>query len=420
PELEWFSAHVGWDPLVTSVLVIGVVAVVWTWMGGIAAVVWTDVFLFMLFIVGIGVSLWVVHDRVSGGLGAALSDGLAAGKFRFFDTRWDPTRAYTIWVACIAAPWGNIGPYGTDQLITQRLLCCKNAIDARRAMLWSTLSIVITFAVAIVGVGLWAFYREHPLTGDLAASVASQPDRVFPVFISTSIPTGLRGLVIAGAFAAAISSLDSILAALSQTSMSTFVLPLRRRLGRAAEREPGVRETLFLSRTCVLIWGVLLCAAAIGMSWIADRYDSLLDLALAMMGYTGGALLAAFFLAYLGPRRGASGFVWSAPLSILVVFALVWHAPWALWVCWAGLACLALAWILLRLRPLWVQPALRLALVLQSLALLVGFGVVIGLWRYATFDGDRVIAFPWYIPCGSLVAFLFALVLDRRSFLADE
>jgi len=415
PELAWFADNIGWDPLVTSVLGIGAVAIIWTWMGGIAAVVWTDVFLFLLFVLGIGVSLWVVHGGVSDGLGGALSDGLAAGKFKFLDTRWDPTRAYTIWVACIAAPWGNIGPYGTDQLITQRLLCCKQASDARRAMLWSSLSIVITFLVAVLGVGLWAFYREQPLAEGLAASVASQPDRVFPVFISTAIPTGLRGLVIAGAFAAAISSLDSILAALSQTSMSTFVLPLRRRTG----VEPEARETLLLSRVCVLFWGGLLCAAAIGMRWIEDRYDSLLDLALAMAGYTGGALLAAFVLAFRNTRRGASGFVWSAPLSILAVFSIVWHAPWALRVSAVGMAMLGLAWMQLRVRPAWRDGRRRPALMLQSLALALGFGLVIALWRFATFEDGRVIAFPWYIPCGSLVAYFFALVLDRRSFTAE-
>ena len=422
PELAWFAEHVGWDPLVSAVVAIGVVSVVWTWMGGIAAVVWTDVFLFLLFLVGIAVSLWAVHDGLDSGLAPALADGFEAGKFRFFDFSADPTRAYTFWVACIAAPWGMVGPYGTDQLITQRLLCCKSARDARRAMLWSTASIVITFLVALLGVGLWAFYREHPLSGELAELVAQEPDKVFPVFITASIPAGLRGLVIAGAFAAAISSLDSILAALSQTTISTFVVrtPADRQEGPAGG-DGTARAALIASRASVLAWGILLCAAAVGMRTVKEHYASVLDLALAMIGYTGGALLAAFFLAFLPLRRGASGFLWSAPLSVLGVFGLVWHGDWALGVCAIGVAALAVAWIVWR----WVPEARALRgkskgpLVLQSLALATGCGLVIGLCRFATFPDGSVLAFPWYIPCGSLIAFSFALVLDRRSFARD-
>ena len=416
PELGWIEARWGWDPLVTSVAAIGLVAIVWTWMGGIAAVVWTDVFLFGLFLVGIAVSLWSVHRGLDAGLGPALSSGLEAGKFRFLDFGVDPTAPYTFWVACIAAPWGMVGPYGTDQLIVQRLLCCKNARDARRAMLWSTSSILVTFLVALLGIGLWALYRESPLSGELAGMVAAEPDKVFPVFITTAIPAGLRGLVVAGAFAAAISSLDSILAALSQTTLSAFARKRKPVAGASEGPEPNSAPlSLFASRVSVLLWGVALCGVAVYMREVKEHYPSVLDLALAMAGYTGGALLAAFFLALIG--RGASGLLWSAPLSVLAVFAVAWHGEAAGWVLAAGLALMGAGWLRWRCGNRTSGAAKpRGDLLLQSLVLILGGALVIGLWRFATFEGGKVLAYPWFTPLASLVAFVFALGLDRSAF----
>ena len=404
PELAWLESQTGLTPLAGAVFLIGVLAIAWTWMGGIAAVIWTDAFLFLLFLIGIGVSLYSVSAGVPGGLSVALREGLEAGKFQFFDFDWKPTKAYTFWVACLAAPWGMIGQYGTDQLLAQRLFCCSSPRAARRAILWSTLSIGVTFLVAVLGVGLWAYYRANPLAGDLAALVAEKPDKVFPVFISHSIPSGLRGIVIAGVFAAAISSLDSILAALSQTTVSL--------LGPKAGEG---RRPLLWSRLCVFVWGVLLCLATLGMAWVSRHYDSVLDLALAMAGYTTGALLAAFFLAFLPVRTDGSGFLWSAPLSVAGVFALVWHAPWAQWTTVAFGAGLMLSWGVWRARPDLRAGVSRASVLTQSLVLAVGIALVIGLSAKGTFAGGGVVAWPWYIPCGSSIAFVFALALDRRA-----
>ncbi|MEE8468285.1 MAG: hypothetical protein V3T22_07505, partial [Planctomycetota bacterium] len=177
-ELAAVEAAMGLPPLVTAVAAIGIVAVAWTWMGGMATVIWTDAILFLLFLVGIAVSLITLHGVLDEGLPAAIREGYAAGKLTLIDTSLDPTRPYTLWVALFVASWGQIGPYGCDHLMTQRLFCCKNARDARRAILASIVAMAVVFLVMLIGVGLWAYYREHPLGPAAQAMVSAKPDRI--------------------------------------------------------------------------------------------------------------------------------------------------------------------------------------------------------------------------------------------------
>ena len=412
-ELGWVEEHLGIPPLMTSIGAIGIVAMAWTLLGGIAAVIWTDGILFLLFLVGITIALVTVGNHVDGGVPAALAQGWDAGKFRFLDFDTDPTKAYTFWAALIAATWGGIGFYGTDHLLAQRLFCCKDARDARRAIIGSIAAMAVTFLVALVGIGLFAYYREHPLEGEALALVTAKEDRIFPVFIVEVIPAGLKGLVVAGAFAAAISSLDSILAALSQTTLSVFRRP-RHDLD-------GGKELVRTSRFFVIGWGIVLCAAAIAMQEVHEQYASILDLALAMASYTGGALVACFFLSFLPVRADGSGLLWSAPLSVLAVFAIVWHQEWARTLTMILGALVVLSWCVGRVAPAIREG--RLPRELPSfLALLLGVGVIFALSTFAyssLTDPEtgavtyRVLAWPWYIPAGSAFAFLFGLLLRR-------
>lgn len=412
-ELAILGGWTGCAPLTCAVALIGVVAVLWTWIGGIATVIWTDVVLFFLFIVGIAVSLWTVHNALAGvgsGLPEALVEGWRAGKFEVINTSTDLSQPYTLWVALFVASFGQIGPYGCDQLMAQRLFCCRGPKEARKAIVASIAGVGIIAAVALVGVALWAYYKEFPLSAASEALVLERTDRIFPIFVMEVVGPGLKGLVIVGALAAAISSLDSILAALSQTTLATVYLPRRQReltrrgMLRDEEDEAEAQRTLRVSRALVLGWGVVLCAAAVGVDRVADSYDSLLDLALAMAGYTGGALLGAFFLAFLPIRARGRGLVWSAPLSVLAVFALAWHEPWAMDVVHGGFGLMGLV---------WVVGSIRSGVDLRgTLALLLGFALVECLCRYGALPGGKSLPWPWYIPLGTLVTFLWAFFMD--------
>ena len=189
-------------------------------------------------------------------------------------------------------PFQNVAVYGTDHLFAQRLLCCRNAREAQKAVLWSTLGELVPALMLTVGVGLFAFYQFNPLSTELADLVAERGDRIFPAFIISEIPVGLKGLLIAGILSAAISSLDSILAALSQISLTMFYRPYVR---------PEADEThlLHVSRILVVGWGVVLSAMAWQFS--ASQLD-LVTLAFSMTTYTWGPMLGLFVLSILSLR----------------------------------------------------------------------------------------------------------------------
>jgi SSS family solute:Na+ symporter len=417
----------GGTPIMWAILVIGLVAVVWTWMGGIATVVWTDAILFLMFIVGIVTVLLAALGGLPQGLGEVFANAAEAGKLKLIAAAppatselsffpWLFTEADTLWAALFFASWGMVGPYGTDQMMVQRLLCCRDVKSAQKAMLASYCAMIVTVLVAGVGISLWAWYDTFPPTGAVAQLIGEDVERTLPLFVREVLPDGLRGLVVVGALAAAISSLDSVLAALAQTTLHAFVEPFQRWRRVASGLAPlgaegaGARS-VFASRMLVLFWAVMLCAAAIQIEAVRGNYESLLQLALASAGFTGGAMLAAFGLAALPGRRGAEGFLWAAPLSVLTVVFAVFHPPTSPWAYtaskWAAAVFLAL-WLPFGLarrpRPVGAAQTLILAFYLFLLTRLAKVGDVV--------DG-RSVSWPYYVPIGCTVAFVFALVLDR-------
>lgn len=392
-ELAWLESATGLPPHVAAVAAVIAIAILWTWLGGIAAVVWTDAALFLLFLVGVAVSLGVVVWEIEAGVSTTLAAAWTEGKFTLFDLSASLSTPYTLWAALIGATVGGFAAFGTDQLMAQRIFCCRSARDAQRAVVASSVSVLVSFAFALVGIGLWAYYEQLPLQGVAAEMVAEQPDRVFAVFAVEAVAVGLKGLVVAGALAAAVSSLDSILAALAQTTSSL--------LGPRWRREGSLR----LPRLLVLGWGLVLGVTSLLMDEVAARYDALLDLALAMAGYTGGALMAAVVLALAPCGRDGRGFLWSGPLSVLAVFAVAWHQPVAGWICLLGGGVLLGIWLRSDGRGRFSG----------GLLLLAGVALVLALWRWAEGPGGELLAWPWYVPLGASVAWLWGLGLSGRN-----
>jgi len=298
----------GWG-MTTSIAVIAMFAVLWTWMGGIAAVIWTDFVQFFVLIFGGIAALVYVSGSLPEGWTSLVDSGYQAGKFKTFDFSTDPRVAFTFWAALIAMPFQNVAVYGTDHLFVQRLLCCKNQREAQKAVLWSTVGELVPVLMLTVGVGLFVFYQHNALPANLSALVAERGDRIFPAFIITEIPVGLKGLLIAGILSAAISSLDSILAALSQISLTMFYKPII---------EPAADETRMLkvSRLFVIFWGVVLAVTAWQFS--ASQLD-IVTLAFSMTTYTWGPMLGLFLLSIATTRYHVTGIGYSVLLSIVVV-----------------------------------------------------------------------------------------------------
>jgi len=301
----------GWT-LTASIVLIAAFAVLWTWMGGIAAVIWTDFVQFFILVAGGIAALVFVTAALPDGWSTLIAVGEAVGKFTILDFSTDPRVAFTFWAALLAMPFQNVAVYGTDHLFVQRLLCCRNAREAQKAVLWSTLGELVPVLMLTVGAGLFAFYQFHDLPQRLAGLVAERGDRIFPAFIISQVPTGMRGLLIAGILSAAISSLDSILAALSQISLTMFYKPF---INPQAD-EPRL---LHVSRLLVIFWGAVL--AFMAWQFSASKLD-LVTLAFSMTTYTLGPMLGLFLLSMVTRRYRVDGIGRAVVISIALVLAI--------------------------------------------------------------------------------------------------
>lgn len=480
--LKSIESAIGLPPLLTCIIIIGAVAVLWTIIGGIATVIWTDVILFGVFLIGGLTAVIVVAIDLPGGFRELFTTAAAAGKFRLFDLdpNFDPVKEFTIWTAAIGTLFGNIGAYGTDQLMAQRIFCCANPREAKKAVIAGYAGQVVTALMLLVGAGLWVYYKgepgvivenppaelreagvvpaalpidqwARPLQGDAREKFESEPDRIFPIFIlSDAIPPGVTGLMIAGIFAAAISSFDSILAALSQTSISGIYLPFMRRRRDArlaamkvggfpvtnvdspaptpmASVRPPDQETteeevdhaglshahiLRVSRVLVIIWAIVLCLVSLLIGLYKDRFGiPILTLALGIASWVQGALLAAFFLAWLPLKVNGRGLMWAAPLSVLCVISLRFHDQWWLYVTYAASAILIGTWIYSAL----VGPADRMGVRLaKTPVLLIGCALMIWIAHYGYFERDGQVmplAFSWWAMVGTFIAFTAGYIL---------
>jgi SSS family transporter len=305
------------------ILIIGAFAICWTLMGGMRTVIWTDVMQFFLF-VGAGLlSLFWMLAGIEGGWAGMVEVSGAAEKFTLLNLSRDPAAGFTLWVAIIAVPFQNVSMFGVDQLNAQRMFCCRSESDARKAILTSSAGLLITVLMLLVGAALYAFYHQAILPDSFAqfsSKIAElQPkerkDAYYPVWIVSELPEGLRGLILAGIFAAAISSLDSILAALSQTTLSLF-----RKTGETPTEATGQRD-LYLSRLLVIGWGLALSAFAIALDSMRGEVNVVV-LAFGMTSYTVGPMLGFFLAAFFTPRASLRGLALGFALSFALVVCL--------------------------------------------------------------------------------------------------
>jgi Na+/proline symporter len=312
-----------------SIIVIAVFAIVWTLMGGMTTVIWTDVMQFFLFIgSGVLALVWMVSMLPDGWSQFFLQAG-AAGKFEIF--RWVPPAGsnaaflswvkdaeFTMWTALLAMPFQNLAAFGTDQLNAQRMFCCRSARDATKAVIFSSFGQIVTILMLMVGAALFVFYQQFPPNAVEAGLFAQKTDYVFPVWITTVLPPGITGLVLAGAFAAAISSLDSALGALSQTSISLIY-------GTKTDGPENTTAMVRRSRIAVVIWSGILAAMTVALYYVQERAKiNLLSLAFGMVAYTYGTMLGIFVLALFRiPAR-----LWSLWVALIICVALTtWVRP---------------------------------------------------------------------------------------------
>jgi solute:Na+ symporter, SSS family len=276
---------------------------IYTFEGGMAAVIWTDVIQTVIYIGGTLVGFVTILHHVPGGWPAIHSLADAAGKFRIFDFSLDFWKTYTFWAGLIGGAFLTTASHGTDQLIVQRLLAAKNMRQSQLALLSSGIAIVFQFAMFLmVGVLLFGYYHAFAPAAPFGSS-----DRIYPTFIVTAMPSGISGLLIAAILAAAMSNLSAALNSLSSSSMIDFYL----------RRRPATSDAkrLRLSRASTVVWAMLLLVLAIVSLRAGGR---VVEVGLSIASVAYGALLGVFMLGVLTKRANERG----AMLAMLCGFLL--------------------------------------------------------------------------------------------------
>ncbi len=413
-------------PMSGSIWLIGVFAAGWTLLGGITTVIWTDVIQFFVFLVAMLAGLGFILHGLPGGFAELWQTAAASGKTRLWNLSTDPNIAFTLWAALVGNTVMCLGAFGTDQMMAQRMFCCRGPRQAGYAIIASSFGQLVAVLAAFVGLGLFAFYQrpESALTGKALALVTASKDNIFPIFILEQMPPGLVGLIIAGIFAAAISSLDSALAALAQTVVTGIYRPWRERVGSmgvppvsgnaVVQTALDERHYLRASKLLVVVWALVLSGMAQISLLALDRYGDILNLALAMATYTWGALLAAFLVALLRIPVDYRGVVWGAPLSVLTVFAITWHQRWAQLITAAVGAAIFLGWFFRVCRQPAESLRERRRAWMGLAAIAFSAAVALAACAYRDSAGQPLrLAWPWSVPVGLVVALVLAILLGR-------
>ncbi len=275
------SAVTGMDATLCIVLM-GILATAYTALGGISAVIWTDV-LQVVVLVGGAILCLVVTISDVGGVGPMMDAAVAADKFHMFDWRWDPTEMVA-WVLLVGFLFTNLVPYATDQTVVQRYLTTRNEREAAKS-LWLNLAMALPAGMLFFGLGtaLFVFYGAHPLERALLPESA---DQLVPWFVVTHLPAGVAGVVVAGIFAAAMSSLDSSMNSITTAIVNDFVERFR-------DGEIK-RDYLPLARRLTVLLGVIGTSAAILLAKVEIRF--LFDFFQQVIGLLGGGLAGVFLM----------------------------------------------------------------------------------------------------------------------------
>lgn len=364
--------------IAAGVGVLSVVGIIYTLVGGIRTVIWTDVIQTAIFLLAIGgviaLLLWRIPASPSELVSAlehppATAEGPAPSKLRLFNLSGDPSQAFTLPAILIGFTLIGLGSYGTDHEITQKMLTCKNSLRGGwSAFLGILVGVPAVALFLLTGLLLHIYYARPDVMGAAAPGYAPEGgSRSLLTFILREMPPGMSGVMIAGLFAAALSSLN----AMSSTLIADFYRPLIK--GRSE------RHYLAAGRAAVVFWGVLLGAVAcLCILWHQASRLGLIDFALSVMTFAYAGLIAAFLTAIF-TRRGSNASVIAAMvIGFLVILAF---QPWA-WAEWTSLI-----------------PSLRATPGIDD-----GFRL-----------GEVRLAYPWHLTIGVIVAMGVCLLGKPRK-----
>jgi SSS family transporter len=332
----------------TSIVVMGVITMIYTWLGGFKAVVWTDVLQLSVYLAG-GIGALFVAWNIAGGADTALALARQAGKLKVIDAGLDFTRTYTLLGGLVGGALLSAASHGTDHLIVQRLLATRSLRDARVALVGSGVMVIAQFALfLLVGSAIWA-------AGLAPAGIPG--DELFPSFVLHHLPTGLAGLVVAGILAAAMGTHSSAINSLASSATHDLYASWTGR------QDP--RHLLRVGRLLSAVWASALILGALFFHVAATGKDTpVVVLALSIASITYGPLLGIYVLAGRWPRARGRDVVGAVAFTVAVMLVVVFA------------------------KRLSAYPGFHWAAPLGSLA-----------W-------------PWYVPLGTLLAVCSGIALS--------
>ncbi len=293
--------------LLACIVLVSLVTVAYTISGGIEAVIWTEVAQVVVLLGGALASLVFIAQAV-GGFGPMVQEAAAAGKFHLINRGWALTEP--VWWVVLAGNFlSQLSTYTADQVVVQRYLTTPTEAEARRSIWTNALLVIPASAIFfLVGTALWVFFRHHPA----ALNPLSRTDDVFPWYISTQLPAGLRGLVIAGLFAATMSTISSSMNSISTVITTDFYRQFR--------PHSSDKQRFNFARLATLVLGLAGIAIAIGLVYLQN--PSIWDQYLKLTGMFGGCLaglfVAGIFFKKITGGGVLAGFLLSAGLLYFV------------------------------------------------------------------------------------------------------
>ncbi|HXP86057.1 MAG TPA: sodium:solute symporter [Bryobacteraceae bacterium] len=305
-----------------SIAVILCLTLVYTYEGGMTAVIWTDVVQMFLYVTGAAISLAGILREIPGGWAHVVALAAPLGKFQVLDFRLAPpheffARPYSFWAGILGGCFLTTASHGTEQLMVQRLLAARDERSSRAALLGSWVAVFALFTLfLIVGVCLFVWYSDRRLPAPAVM------DSIYPRFVWEQLPHGVSGLVIAAILAAAMSNLSAALNSLATTTIMDFARPLSG-AGPGAGAGAGASDAVWLKRArqATLGWGAVLFAIAL----LARGWGSVLQAGLSIASILYGSLLGVFLLGLLTKRVGENaamcGMIAGLALMLYVRFA---------------------------------------------------------------------------------------------------
>ncbi|MGA7836747.1 MAG: sodium:solute symporter [Ignavibacteriaceae bacterium] len=293
-----------------AILIIAAVALIYTYTGGMKGIIWVDVIQMFIYLGGAILAGIFLLNLLPGGWGSVVQAASGDNKFNIINLGFNSglkgffSQPYTLIGGLLGGAFLSMASHGTDQLIVQRLLSTKSLKDSQKAIIGSGIIIIIQFAIFLVlGVMLYAYY----------GTMSVKSDEIFPMFIINVLPPGVTGIIIAGLFAAAMSTLAGSMSSLSSSTVHDLYIPY---FGADINEE----KKLKISRIFTIIWAVLLICSAL---FFMNTTRAVVELALSIASFTYGGLLGTFLLGVINKKTKEKDALTGFTVGILVMIFVI-------------------------------------------------------------------------------------------------